>query len=103
MKGSVIQMPDGFFHKDCFVCTHCKKPLTGPWCKHEGLPYCNEDYLNLFSPRCAHCDLIITTKYFNALGKCWHKECFLCAKCKAPVGQFYSVVANNPYCEGCSP
>lgn len=44
------------YHPKCFKCTECAKPLN-PYNFYEknGLPYCEDDYHKLFSPKCAGC------------------------------------------------
>lgn len=49
------------WHPDCFRCTVCVKPLTPETFKeYQGKPYCEKDYHNLFSPKCAGCTKPIT-------------------------------------------
>ena len=44
------------WHPECFRCTVCVKPLTPETFKeYQGKPYCEKDFHNLFSPKCAGC------------------------------------------------
>lgn len=44
------------WHPECFRCTVCVKPLQPDNFKeHDGKPYCEKDYNNLFAPKCAGC------------------------------------------------
>lgn len=44
------------WHPECFRCTVCVKPLSPDNFKeHDGKPYCEKDYNNLFAPKCAGC------------------------------------------------
>lgn len=44
------------WHPEHFVCVECKMELsTTGFFEREGRPYCDEDYHQLFSPRCAYC------------------------------------------------
>jgi hypothetical protein len=45
------------WHPEHFTCTHCNQELgTRNFFEREGHPYCETDYHNLFSPRCAYCN-----------------------------------------------
>lgn len=45
------------WHPEHFTCTHCNQELgTRNFFEREGRPYCESDYHNLFSPRCAYCN-----------------------------------------------
>lgn len=44
------------WHPEHFTCVHCKTELgTKSFFERDGEPYCESDYHNLFSPRCAFC------------------------------------------------
>lgn len=44
------------WHLEHFVCTVCKMELsTTGFFERDGRPYCDKDYHQLFSPRCAYC------------------------------------------------
>lgn len=44
------------WHPEHFTCSHCKEELgTQNFFERDGQPYCERDYHNLFSPRCAGC------------------------------------------------
>ncbi|XP_027202989.2 uncharacterized protein LOC113796898 isoform X2 [Dermatophagoides pteronyssinus] len=65
------------WHPECFRCTVCVKPLTPETFKeYQGKPYCEKDYHNLFSPKCAGCTKPITDgkPVFNK-GQYWHPDC----------------------------
>ena len=94
---------DCMYHVDCFVCAICKKSLLQlPWCNFEGKPYCRSDYQSLFAPKCGKCGNTLTDKYINALEKNWHKECFVCFKCDAPLAGKFEEVDGNPFCFDCA-
>lgn len=49
------------WHPEHFVCTACREELgTSGFFERDGKPYCEKDYQNLFSPRCAYCKGPIT-------------------------------------------
>lgn len=60
------------WHPEHFTCAHCNQELgTRNFFEKDGRPYCEPDYHNLFSPRCAYCNgpildvsFWIWTKYF---------------------------------------
>lgn len=44
------------WHPEHFVCVACKMELsTTCFFEREGKPYCDKDYHEIFSPRCAYC------------------------------------------------
>lgn len=55
--GQVITALGKTWHPEHFVCTHCTQELgTRNFFERDGHPYCEPDYHNLFSPRCAYCN-----------------------------------------------
>lgn len=45
------------WHPEHFVCTHCQEEIgSRNFFEREGQPYCEQDYHNLFSPRCYYCN-----------------------------------------------
>lgn len=45
------------WHPEHFTCAHCNQELgTKNFFERDGRPYCEVDYHNLFSPRCAYCN-----------------------------------------------
>lgn len=55
--GQVITALGKTWHPEHFTCTHCREELgTRNFFEREGHPYCENDYHNLFSPRCAYCN-----------------------------------------------
>ncbi|RKO99228.1 hypothetical protein CXG81DRAFT_14790, partial [Caulochytrium protostelioides] len=83
------------WHPDHFVCAQCGdrfQPGAG-FLEHNGLPYCEADYFNLFAVACARCRCGIPGELVAAMGREWHPACFRCACCDAafPDGVFYEV------------
>jgi paxillin len=69
------------FHIEHFTCVECGRGF-GPEGYHEkeGLPYCREDYLRLFGPKCKGCkNSIKSQRFITALGATWDPECFVCS------------------------
>lgn len=55
--GQVITALGKTWHPEHFVCNHCQQELgTRNFFERDGSPYCETDYHNLFSPRCAYCN-----------------------------------------------
>lgn len=55
--GQVITALGKTWHPEHFTCAHCTQELgTRNFFEREGKPYCEPDYHNLFSPRCAYCN-----------------------------------------------
>lgn len=55
--GQVITALGRTWHPEHFVCNHCREELgTKNFFERDGAPYCEPDYHNLFSPRCAYCN-----------------------------------------------
>lgn len=55
--GQVITALGKTWHPEHFTCTHCSQELgTRNFFERDGHPYCEPDYHNLFSPRCAYCN-----------------------------------------------
>lgn len=55
--GQVITALGKTWHPEHFTCFHCKQELgTRNFFERDSHPYCELDYHNLFSPRCAYCN-----------------------------------------------
>ncbi|CAB0035868.1 unnamed protein product [Trichogramma brassicae] len=98
--GQVITALGKTWHPEHFTCTHCREELgTRNFFEREGKPYCENDYHNLFSPRCAYCNGPILDKCVTALEKTWHTEHFFCAQCGKQFGEEgFHERDGKPYC-----
>ncbi|XP_019878106.2 leupaxin-like isoform X2 [Aethina tumida] len=86
--GQVITALGKTWHPEHFVCAHCNQELgTRNFFERDGKPYCEPDYHNLFSPRCAYCNGPILDKCVTALDKTWHMDHFFCAQCGKQFGE----------------
>jgi hypothetical protein len=89
------------YHEECFNCFHCEKSLlqTG-FVEKDGNLYCEKDFYDLFSPKCAHCKLPITSQYVKALGRTYHPDHFVCKVCSNPFtdGMVFQY-KDEPYCQ----
>ncbi|XP_046680829.1 paxillin [Homalodisca vitripennis] len=98
--GQVITALGKTWHPEHFTCTHCTQELgTRNFFERDGHPYCELDYHNLFSPRCAYCNGPILDKCVTALEKTWHTEHFFCAQCGKQFGEEgFHEREGKPYC-----
>ncbi|KAF5298160.1 hypothetical protein FQA39_LY02584 [Lamprigera yunnana] len=98
--GQVITALGKTWHPEHFTCAHCSQELgTRNFFEREGKPYCEPDYHNLFSPRCAYCNGPILDKCVTALEKTWHMEHFFCAQCGKQFGEEgFHEREGKPYC-----
>jgi len=87
------------WHQACFVCTTCNKPFEGDYFIISGEPYCKQDYYRKRGWLCAKCDKAVGKGDKSALGKAWHKGCFVCTQCESPFGTegFYNI-QGQPFC-----
>nr|CAD7404478.1 unnamed protein product [Timema poppensis] len=98
--GQVITALGKTWHPEHFTCNHCNQELgTRNFFERDGHPYCEPDYHNLFSPRCAYCNGPILDKCVTALEKTWHTEHFFCAQCGKQFGEDgFHERDGKPYC-----
>lgn len=98
--GQVITALGRTWHPEHFTCAHCSQELgTRNFFERDGRPYCEPDYHNLFSPRCAYCNGPILDKCVTALEKTWHMEHFFCAQCGQQFGDDgFHERDGKPYC-----
>ncbi|XP_033627411.1 paxillin-like isoform X2 [Asterias rubens] len=86
--GQIVTALGQTWHPEHFVCSHCQVELgTKSFFEREGQAFCETDYQNLFSPRCAYCNGPILDKCVTALDKTWHPEHFFCAQCGQPFNE----------------
>ncbi|KAM3618916.1 uncharacterized protein V6R79_000328 [Siganus canaliculatus] len=113
--GKMITALGAVWHPEHFVCVACNVELgTTGFFERDGKPYCDRDYHQLFSPRCAYCKGSITQNILTALDQTWHPEHFFCTHCGDLFGpngflekdgkpycsnDFYHLFA--PKCSGC--
>nr|XP_009940450.1 PREDICTED: leupaxin [Opisthocomus hoazin] len=75
------------WHPEHFACARCGEELGGqPFFERGGRAYCEEDYHQAFSPRCAYCAGPVREKVLTALDQTWHPEHFFCAHCGKAFG-----------------
>ena len=55
--GQVITALGYLWHPDHFQCFHCNCPIgTSIFYEKDNQPYCELDYIQLFSPKCSACN-----------------------------------------------
>nr|XP_012317743.1 LIM and senescent cell antigen-like-containing domain protein 2 isoform X2 [Aotus nancymaae] len=88
------------YHPDHFNCTHCGKELTAEARELKGELYCLPCHDKMGVPICGACRRPIEGRVVNALGKQWHVEHFVCAKCEKPfLGHRHYEKKGLAYCE----
>lgn len=89
ITGAYITAMDKTWHAECFRCEQCGKPFRGKqYMEHDGRPYCEDCYHELFSPRCAVCGDPLRKEFlinswgdqFHARHKDEHPECYSCGR-----------------------
>ncbi|KAM8874402.1 leupaxin isoform 2-T2 [Spinachia spinachia] len=98
--GKMITALGEVWHPEHFVCEACKTELsTTGFFERDGRPYCDNDYHQLFSPRCAYCKGPIVTNILTALDQTWHPEHFFCTHCGGLFGpDGFLEKDGKPYC-----
>ena len=55
--GKIINAMKKAWHPEHFACSQCEQELGSvTFYEHNGKPYCEKDYHELFAPRCAYCN-----------------------------------------------
>ena len=98
LGGSVMEVPGlGKYHKACFQCAHCSKPLVGIPYKKGGAdgaaaaaadpsPFCMPCYNEKFAPVCSRCGKKIVEGGVKINGTPYHKPCKPAANAPAGAG-----------------
>ncbi|KAL1140287.1 hypothetical protein AAG570_000219 [Ranatra chinensis] len=99
----IVQALNKTWHQDHFNCCHCKKPISGQkFNVHDGRPYCENDYAQLFLKRCHGCNLPIRDVVVVALDKNWHRDHFVCIICDTKLAnKGFFERENSPFCQHC--
>ncbi|KAF7236012.1 Leupaxin [Varanus komodoensis] len=101
IAGKIITALGTTWHPEHFICAHCGKEIgSHPFYERDGKAYCQEDYHQLFSPRCAYCTAPIQGKILTAMDQTWHPEHFFCAHCgKVFSDDGFHERDGKPYCQ----
>ncbi|XP_074043294.1 four and a half LIM domains protein 5 [Macrotis lagotis] len=102
-----ITFHDQPWHKDCFLCTGCKKELFGEsFVSKDDDPYCQQCFAKLSGQKCDGCTKPITVfggpQYIAFQQRQWHIDCFKCGKCDVSlVGQGFLTYQDTILCGKC--
>ncbi|XP_044228113.1 LIM domain-binding protein 3-like isoform X7 [Thunnus albacares] len=103
IMGEVMHALRQTWHTTCFVCAACGKAFGNSlFHMEDGEPYCEKDYIALFSTKCHGCDFPVEAgdKFIEALGHTWHDTCFVCAVCHLNLeGQPFYSKKDKPLCK----
>nr|XP_020441858.1 LIM domain-binding protein 3-like isoform X2 [Monopterus albus] len=103
IMGEVMHALRQTWHTTCFVCAACGKPFGNSlFHMEDGEPYCEKDFVALFSTKCHGCDFPVEAgdKFIEALGYTWHDTCFVCAVCHVNLeGQPFYSKKDKPLCK----
>ncbi|XP_007940461.1 four and a half LIM domains protein 5 [Orycteropus afer afer] len=102
-----IMFRDQPWHKECFLCSGCRKEL----CEEEFMsrddhPFCLDCYNHLYAKKCAACSKPITglrgAKFICFQDRQWHSECFNCGRCSVSlVGEGFLTQNEDIFCHKC--
>ncbi|NXD59720.1 LPXN protein, partial [Corvus moneduloides] len=101
IREKVLTALEQTWHPEHFFCAHCGKVFGEEgFLEHNRKPYCHQDFLALFAPKCQGCERPVTDNYLSALEGVWHTECFVCTECLTGFtgGSFFEL-EGRPYCE----
>ncbi|XP_065207620.1 PDZ and LIM domain protein Zasp isoform X5 [Planococcus citri] len=103
IKGDCLNAIGKHFHPECFVCAYCNKLFgNSPFFLEEGLPYCENDWNELFTTKCFACGFPIEAgdRWVEALNNNYHSPCFNCTTCKSNLeGQSFYAKGGRPFCK----
>ncbi|VDN04746.1 unnamed protein product [Thelazia callipaeda] len=99
--GQVVIALGKMWHPEHYVCCQCGEELGHRnFFERGGKAYCENDYHDMFSPRCAYCNGPIKDRCVTALGKTFHAEHFVCAECGRQFGdEGFHEKDGQPYCK----
>jgi paxillin len=99
--GQIIMALGRMWHPEHYRCCQCGEELGRQnFIERGGKAYCEKDYHESFSPRCAYCNGPIKDRCVTAMGKNFHSEHFVCVECGKPFGpEGYHEKDGQPYCK----
>ncbi|KAI1232669.1 Leupaxin, partial [Lamprotornis superbus] len=101
IREKVLTALEQTWHPEHFFCAHCGKVFGDEgFLERNGKPYCHQDFLAMFAPKCQGCERPVMDNYLSALQGVWHTECFVCTECLTGFssGSFFEL-EGRPYCE----
>lgn len=103
VKGDCLNAVGKHFHPECFLCAYCGKMFgNNPFFLEDGLPYCEDDWNELFTTKCFACGFPIEAgdRWVEALSNNYHSQCFNCTNCKKNLeGQSFYAKGGRPFCK----
>jgi len=104
LLNEVIEVAGKKYHSACFLCTRCKKTVTGKLVNLEGKRYCEacgKLVREEKKPLCYKCGKRLQGDMISELGQQYHKACFACEECNKKLESFVPY-NNKPYCADCA-
>ncbi|XP_014239751.1 PDZ and LIM domain protein Zasp isoform X9 [Cimex lectularius] len=103
IKGDCLNAIGKHFHPQCFSCSYCDKLFGNDlFFLEDNLPYCENDWNELFTTKCIACGFPIEAgdRWVEALKNNYHSKCFNCSLCKKNLeGQSFIAKGGRPYCK----
>ncbi|CAG9824975.1 unnamed protein product [Phaedon cochleariae] len=103
IKGDCLKAIGKNFHPECFNCTYCGKLFgNSPFFLEDGMPYCENDWNELFTTKCFACGFPVEAgdRWVEALNNNYHSQCFNCTMCKKNLeGQSFFAKGGRPFCK----
>uniref|UniRef100_A0A1B6E0B2 PDZ and LIM domain protein Zasp n=1 Tax=Clastoptera arizonana TaxID=38151 RepID=A0A1B6E0B2_9HEMI len=103
IKGDCLNAIGKHFHPECFTCAYCGKLFgNSPFFLEDALPYCENDWNELFTTKCFACGFPIEAgdRWVEALNNNYHSQCFNCTMCKKNLeGQSFYAKGGRPFCK----
>ncbi|KAE9415169.1 hypothetical protein Angca_009384 [Angiostrongylus cantonensis] len=98
--GQVVIALGKMWHPEHYTCCECGLELGHRnFFERNGRAFCEEDYHNLFSPRCSSCHGPIKDRCVTALNRNYHVQCFTCSECGREFGdEGFHEKDGNTYC-----
>jgi len=98
----MIQAIGKNYHRECFICTYCKGPMSGGYKEKDGKVYCKNDFSKLFGNTCSRCLQSLTeTGTTDNRGNSFHLKCFTCQLCNKTLGTEYYFSEGLHLCPNC--
>lgn len=99
------------YHEMHFFCASCGDPFidpkdgedtssieaSKPFFVHGGHAYCEACHQRLHRPKCHACRKPVGDEHIQALRAVWHRECFVCTRCRKPcLGAVFAAPDGSP-------
>ncbi|CAH8474459.1 unnamed protein product [Schistosoma margrebowiei] len=99
-EGQQLKYRSEVYHAYHFSCASCGSELSSDAREKDGDLYCLRCHDKMGIPICGACRRPIEERVVHALGKTWHVEHFVCARCEKPfLGSRHYEKKGLAYCE----